>query len=93
MLERKKNMSLFYVSISFKLCQCYYRRLSGVQHKVKCDTAEMTVQMILPDTVTDVYLEGMKEYGKDIGIYINISHNHIVRCQTTLFYPSQVANP
>lgn len=41
--------------------------MSGVQHKVKCDTAEMTVEMVLPDTVTDVYLEGMKEYGKDIG--------------------------
>jgi hypothetical protein len=27
----------------------------------------MTVEMVLPDTVTDVYLEGMKEYGKDIG--------------------------
>lgn len=40
---------------------------SGVQHKVKCDTVEMTVELILPDTVTDVYLEGMKEYGKDIG--------------------------
>lgn len=39
----------------------------GVQHKVKCDTAEMAVEMILPHNVTDVYLEGMKEYGKDIG--------------------------
>lgn len=48
--------------------------MSGVQHKVKCDTAEMTVEMILPDTVTDVYLEGMKEYGKDIGKYNFVSY-------------------
>lgn len=34
----------------------------------------MAVEMILPDTVTDVYLEGMKEYGKDIGnLFIHFS--------------------
>lgn len=31
--------------------------------------------MMLPDSVTDVYLEGMKEYGKDIGT-----------CDTALYY-------
>jgi len=41
---------------------------SDVQHKVKCTTAEMTVEMMLPDSVTDVYLEGMKEYGKEVGM-------------------------
>jgi hypothetical protein len=41
---------------------------ADVQHKVKCTTAEMTVEMMLPDSVTDVYLEGMKEYGKEVGM-------------------------
>lgn len=27
----------------------------------------MTVEMMLPNTVTDVYLEGLKEYGKEMG--------------------------
>ena len=31
----------------------------------------MTVEMMLPDSVTDVYLEGMKEYGKEVGTYYN----------------------
>lgn len=41
--------------------------IADVQHKVKCTTSEMTVEMMLPDSVTDVYLEGMKEYGKEVG--------------------------
>ncbi|XP_057380487.1 uncharacterized protein LOC130702890 [Daphnia carinata] len=56
-----------FVISSALLCLTSASKVSGVQHKVKCDTAEMAVEMILPDTVTDVYLEGMKEYGKDIG--------------------------
>lgn len=40
---------------------------------MKCTTDEMTVEMILPETVTDVYLEGMKEFGKQAGkSFLNI---------------------
>ena len=42
-----------------------------VRHKVKCSATAMTVEMMLNDNVTDVYLEGMKRIGKDIG---NSSH-------------------
>lgn len=42
-------------------------KISGTQHKVKCSRKEMTVEMMLSEDVTDVYLEGMKEYGKEIG--------------------------
>ena len=52
-----------------------------MQHKVKCDSNEMTVEMMLPDSVTDVYLEGMKEYGKDIGT-----------CDTALYYVTGTTN-
>lgn len=30
----------------------------------------MTVEMMLSEDVTDVYLEGMKEYGKEIGLQL-----------------------
>lgn len=40
---------------------------TGVQHKVRCSPSEMAIDMILPETVTDVYLEGMKDYGKEVG--------------------------
>lgn len=63
------------------------RRETGVQHKVKCDTNEMTVEMILPETVADVYLEGMKEYGKDIGTYIEADiDNRLITEATCLFF-------
>jgi len=48
---------------------------SDVQHKVKCTTSEMTVEMMLPDSVTDVYLEGMKEYGKEVGCQPTVEGN------------------
>jgi hypothetical protein len=41
--------------------------MAGVQHKVHCSSKEMKVEMMLPSDVHDVYLEGMKEYGKELG--------------------------
>jgi len=35
----------------------------------------MTVEMMLPESVTDVYLEGMKEYGKEVGCQPTVEGN------------------
>jgi len=51
---------------------------SDVQHKVKCSPTEMKVEMILNDNVTDVYLEGMKHFGKDIGCQATTEGNTAV---------------
>jgi len=49
-----------------------------VRHKVRCSATEMTVEMVLNDNVTDVYLEGMKHFGKDIGCQATTEGNTAV---------------
>ena len=42
---------------------------------MKCDGKEMKVEMMLTSDVNDVYLEGMKEYGKELGCQPTIDEN------------------
>jgi len=57
---------------------CASSPLSDVRHKVKCSATAMTVEMMLNDNVTDVYLEGMKRIGKDIGCQATTEGNAAV---------------
>jgi len=51
------------------------QKSAGVQHKVHCSSKEMKVEMMLPSDVHDVYLEGMKEYGKELGCQPTLGEN------------------
>lgn len=51
------------------------QKSAGVQHKVHCSSKEMRVEMMLPSDVHDVYLEGMKDYGKELGCQPTLGEN------------------